>query len=274
MEKIKTAAEIRRDVTVLDRLNSCSNCSYHLGNKCNKTYTHKRLLEAIEKERIQPELPTPPPATDENAITSPPRATGSKVSSARSLASPLITTKDKKYSIKCIICNNVKNGGIREKYRISEDLSATEFLKAVKFIDDDVKIRLADIDSVERANAADIHYHNKCFRNYLSRYEKMSTICILCSSQISTKPINPININIISKILQYSREDGNTEIANKVLESFDETDDTIKKSCYAHLTCIKNYLDEDIKIIDLYRNYVQPIVNDVIAKGYGIALSD
>ena len=102
MVKIKTAAEIRRDVTVLDRLNSCSNFSYHLGNKCYKTYTHKRLLEAIEKERIQPELSTPPPATDENAITSPPRATRSKVSSARSLASPLITTKDKKYSIKCI----------------------------------------------------------------------------------------------------------------------------------------------------------------------------
>ena len=74
--------------------------------------------------------------------------------------------------------------------------------------------------------------------------------------------------------MQYSREDGNTEITNKVPESFDETDVTIKKSCYAHLTCIKNYLDEDIEIIDLYRNYVQPIVNDVIAKGYGIALSD
>ena len=112
MEKIKTAAEIRRDVTVLDRLNSCSNFSYHLGNNCYKTYTHKRLLEAIEKERIQPELSTPPPA-DENAITSPPRATRSKVSSARSLASPMTTTKDKKYSIKCIICNNVKKGGIR-----------------------------------------------------------------------------------------------------------------------------------------------------------------
>ena len=116
-------------------------------------------------------------------------------------------------------------------------MSATEFLKAVKFIDD-VKIRLADIDSVERAKAADIHYHNKCFRNYLSRYEKMLTICILRSSQISTKPINPIDINIISKILQYSREDGNTEITNKVLESFDETVVTIKKS-YAYLTCIK-----------------------------------
>ena len=72
MEKIKTAAEIRRDITVLDRLNSCSNFSYHSRNKCYKTYTHKRLSEAIEKEWIQPELSTPPPATDENAITSPP----------------------------------------------------------------------------------------------------------------------------------------------------------------------------------------------------------
>ena len=63
MEKIKTVAEIRRDVTVLYRLNSCSNFSYHLGNKCYKTYTHKRLLEAIEQEQIQPELSTPPPAS-------------------------------------------------------------------------------------------------------------------------------------------------------------------------------------------------------------------
>ena len=72
------------------------------------------------------------------------------MSSKRSLASPYITKKDKLYSIKCIICNKVKNGGIRDKYRLSEDISTKEFLKAVNYIDDDVKVRLADVVLYEK----------------------------------------------------------------------------------------------------------------------------
>ena len=39
----------------------------------------------------------------------------------------------------------VKNRGIRGKYRLSEDISTKEFLKTVNYIDGDVKVRLADV---------------------------------------------------------------------------------------------------------------------------------
>ena len=87
------------------------------------------------------------------------------MSSKRSLASPYFTKKDKLYSIKCIICNKVKNGGIRDKYRLSEDISTKEFLKAVNYIDDDVKKRLADVVLHEKNP-----YNKKSYYIFIKRF--------------------------------------------------------------------------------------------------------
>ena len=199
----------------------------------------------------------------------------SKIASYRHAVSPQITKKEQLYEIKCIICNNVKlYDDIREKYRICQEDSAQQFLMAVNYHNDDMKVRLADIDSVSRLIAADIYYHANCFRAYIIRYEQVIHNCILCMSNVKPLSINQVDDEKMVKLLEYSWQTLDTEITVRLLDYFDENQLKIKQWCYAHGNCIGNYMDNTIKRLDLYENYVQPLVNDELSKGYGLTLSD
>ena len=69
---IKNAAEVREDVYVLDRIRSNKKLSYHIGNKCYKTYTHKQVLEKSERKRIRTEISFLPEDSNETEVESKP----------------------------------------------------------------------------------------------------------------------------------------------------------------------------------------------------------
>ena len=50
MEKIKEAAKIRSDVSVMNQAESCETFPYHMDNKCYKTYTMSRTLESVARK--------------------------------------------------------------------------------------------------------------------------------------------------------------------------------------------------------------------------------
>ena len=55
MEKIREAAEIRSDVSVMNRAELCEIFSYHMDNKCYKTYTMSTTIESVARKRKQSE---------------------------------------------------------------------------------------------------------------------------------------------------------------------------------------------------------------------------
>ena len=55
MEKIKEPAKIRSDASVMNRAESCETFSYHMDNKCYKTYTMSTTLESVARKRKQSE---------------------------------------------------------------------------------------------------------------------------------------------------------------------------------------------------------------------------
>ena len=70
----------------------------------------------------------------------------------------------------CIICNQVTRNKIREKYRISKENRAKQFLAAVKFNKDDVFTRCALFKTVGDIFAADLYSHKKCIQDYIRRH--------------------------------------------------------------------------------------------------------
>ena len=86
--------------------------------------------------------------------------------------------------------------------------------------------------------------------------------------------INQVDSEKMVKLLEYSRQKLDTEITVRLLDYFDENQLKMKQWCYAHRNCIGNCMDNTIKCLDWYENYVQPLVNDMLSKGYGLTLSD
>ena len=84
---------------------------------------------------------------------------------------------------------------------------------AVNYHNDDVKVRLADVDSVSRLIAADIYYHANCVRTYIIRYEM---------SNVKPLSINQVDDGKMVKLLEYSRQKSDTEITVRLLDYFDE----------------------------------------------------
>ena len=55
MEKMKEAAKIRSDVSVMNWAELCETFSYHMDNKCFKTYTMSITQESVARKRKQSE---------------------------------------------------------------------------------------------------------------------------------------------------------------------------------------------------------------------------
>ena len=52
-----------------------------------------------------------------------------------------------------------------------DDTRINQFLTASRFLQDAVFSRTADLNSVKEVTAADVFYHNKCHKEYCSKYE-------------------------------------------------------------------------------------------------------
>ena len=93
----KKAAEVREDVSLLDRIRSNKKFSYHLGNKCYKTYTHKHILKKSERKRIRTEISLLPEDSNETEVESKPELL--EVKCHQSVLSPVLIL------LKKISCN-------------------------------------------------------------------------------------------------------------------------------------------------------------------------
>ena len=69
---------------------------------------------------------------------------------------------DHRSNLRCVICGNFQNKGIKEKKRIAESSSAKCFREAAEFFMDDVYTRICDLENDENMYGADLLYHHSC----------------------------------------------------------------------------------------------------------------
>ena len=57
------------------------------------------------------------------------------------------------------------------KYKLTDDTLINQFLTASRFLQDAVFSRTANLNSVKEVTVADVFYHNKCHKEYCSKYD-------------------------------------------------------------------------------------------------------
>ena len=76
------------------------------------------------------------------------------------------------YNLKCTICGQAENRGIRQKFRICESESAENFREATLFFQDEVYIRTYDLQDASKVFGADLYYHLTCLSSYINKYHR------------------------------------------------------------------------------------------------------
>ena len=61
------------------------------------------------------------------------------------------------YNLKCIICGQAQNRGIRQKFRICESESTENFREATLFLQDEVYIRTCDFQDASKMFGAGLY---------------------------------------------------------------------------------------------------------------------
>ena len=181
-------------------------------------------------------------------------------------------------SIKCVCCNSVEvliNGvRIREKYKIVQVKRAQLFLDAIRLCpDDNISIRMADINNVETLIARDIYYHKPCLEKFLARHYRNMTTCIICSETIN-KQYNLLSIDEIKQLLEKSRTNNDLGLSTKILGKYDEEKGIVTSYIYAHSQCRLKYIATgQFSKADIYELYLVPLIEDLLSREYGITLS-
>ncbi len=165
-DKIKEAAKIRKDNTILDRLKAIEGKDfvYHTTNKCYKTYTDKRALARIRQGSTYDWSKEEEECIEDEDYK---KATRSSLSPR----DPPSQHKSK-YTTKCVICNQFKKWGTYDKYRISEDGKADTFLDATIYFQDEVFVRTSDLQDKAAVFGSDLYCHHKCSNHYYHDYER------------------------------------------------------------------------------------------------------
>ena len=124
-KRIRDAAFIRKDV-VMEQLKVIQNNDYsvyHMTKWCNKKYTmNKTLIIITENNNTKGQ-------TEENSLYN-----YRRLFNPRSQYDQKCTTK----KLKCIIYDCIKHNGSKTKYRIFENDSATKFIQATVFLQNEV----------------------------------------------------------------------------------------------------------------------------------------
>ena len=76
------------------------------------------------------------------------------------------------YNLKCTICRQAQNRGIRQKFRIYQSESAENFREATLFFQDEVYIRPCDLQDASKVFGADLYYHHTCLPSYINKYHR------------------------------------------------------------------------------------------------------
>ena len=155
---IRDAAAIRKDIVFKGiRLVEDRDFVYHVSNDCYKSYTLQKSLDKLKGAQDESEL------QEQDAS----RKTRSSSSSRTPPSQPIISHEQI-----CIICNCAKHKGTYKKYRLSEDRSASKFLKAAVALQDAVYVRTCDLQDVNSVFSADLFYHDLCMKGYVRMYER------------------------------------------------------------------------------------------------------
>ena len=188
---IEEAATLRGRHDVISRIATAkqkeNNFCYHVKGKCYKLFTNKKtttVAAKIRKIEIAEVIDDQIHLREDQPGTS--RQTRSNQNSGRSFARSHYDKNHILYDVKCIICDVVKCNQEQTKFRISTYFKANLFVVAVKRNDDDVTVRLADIDDLSRLLASDIYYHPNCMKPYMNKFERKQ-LCLICKSPASRK---------------------------------------------------------------------------------------
>ena len=80
------------------------------------------------------------------------------------------------YNLKCTICGQVQNRGIRQKFRICESESSENCRKAtLLFLQDEVYIRTCNLQDTSKVFGANLYYHCTCLPSYINKYHRTKT---------------------------------------------------------------------------------------------------
>ena len=176
--------------------------------------------------------------------------------------------------IKCVHCDQVKFKGITEKFRVCEKPRAEQFLRAVRFYNDDRGRRLADIDDADALIAADIYSHKECMNLYLMKYEYDTSNCTFCQESCR-KNHTSVDYDQALNVLTKARQRRDQEIERIFSSSVDEHAQVMLMPCKAHLRCLNNYLTDGppTRHQDCFRDTVIPIIDDMIREKFGLTIT-
>ena len=73
------------------------------------------------------------------------------------------------YNLKCTICDQAQNRGIRQKFRICKSESAENFREATLFLQDEMYIRTCDLQFEGKVFGTDLYYHRTCLPSYINK---------------------------------------------------------------------------------------------------------
>ena len=156
-KNIESAAAIRKDI-VYKRLSTVDRESivYHVRHNCYKQYTLKIKLLNLQG-------------------SSPSNADQTGKRNSRSLSktrAPPSTGEIDIWKHQCVICTCAKHNKEYKKFRISENERAEMFLDAAIYFQDDVYLRICDLQDASAIFGSDIYCHKNCIRSYLLNYER------------------------------------------------------------------------------------------------------
>ena len=134
-------------------------------------------------------------------------------------------------------------------------------------------MRMADIDDVSRLVASDIYYHPKCMSRYMGRYTRRQ-LCLVCKIPASRNEYSLDEVTF-QKIMSTSLEIDDHMMKTKIRAYYDDQKKEFLAPCFAHPGCVASYTGKIPKARkDIYSLYLKPLIDDMLARGYGLELSD
>lgn len=146
--RIREVATILNDAVFLRLQKFGENFVYHTGNKCYKSYTHKKKKNDVNVDNLVNNNNTTQRQSEEQ-----------------------YHSEELPYNSKCVICNRKTHQGITKKSPISEYERARKFLEAKVYFEDDVNLRTANVYEPDDVLNAKLYCHKNCVRSYLRKYE-------------------------------------------------------------------------------------------------------